>query len=134
MTFTYDPTTDLGRVRLLIPDTESTDAYFEDAEITAFLSLNDGDVRLAAAQALDTLASSNALILKVITQNGVSTNGAAVATALRAQAAELRRQAETGGLGDDAEDATWDWAETVGTSDPFAYRERLVSQALRGGS
>ena len=134
MTFTYDPTTDLGRVRLLIPDTVSTDAYFEDAEITAFLSLNDGDVRLAAAQALDTLASSNALILKVITQNGVSTNGAAVATALRAQAAELRRQAEAGGLGDDAEDATWDWAETVGTSDPFAYRERLVSQALRGGS
>jgi hypothetical protein len=39
MSFTYDPTTDLGKVRLLIPDTDSTNPIFTDAEITAFFQI-----------------------------------------------------------------------------------------------
>ncbi len=135
MTFTYDAsdvTSGLARIRLLIGDTVSANALFQDEEIAAFLALNDDDVRLAAAQALDAMAANQVMILKVITQNGISTNGAAVAQALRAQAAELRRQATIEAQGEDAEDAPWDWAETVGTADPFAYRERLLSQHIRG--
>ena len=58
---TYDPTTDLGYVRLLIDDTDSTDYHFEDAEITAFLSQTEtasGENQLlkAAATALKSWA------------------------------------------------------------------------------
>ena len=132
MPATYDVSTDAGRVRLLCGDTVTSDALFQDDEIAAFLSLGAGDVRLAAAQALDVMAANQAMVLKVLTQNGVSTNGAAVAGALRAQAAALREQAAAGASGEDAEDALWDWAETVGVADPFAYRERIVSQWYRG--
>lgn len=135
MTFTYDAsdvTSGLARIRLLIGDTVSANALFQDEEIAAFLALNDDDVRLAAASALDAMAANQVMILKVITQNGISTDGAAVAQALRAQAAELRRQATIEAQGEDAEDAPWDWAETVGLADSFAYRERLLSQHIRG--
>ena len=132
MVFTYDVATDAGRVRLLIGDTVDSGHLFEDVEIDAFLAMNDADVLLGAAQALDVMAASQAMVLKVITMNGVTTNGAAVATALRAQAASYRQQAEAGAAGVDADDATWDYAETVGTADAFAWRERVLNQALRG--
>lgn len=132
MAFTYDVASLAGQVRLLIGDTVSTDPLFQDDEIAAFLDIEEQDIRLAAALALDAMAANQVMVLKVITQNGVSTNGAAVAQALRAQAKTLRDQAEMSSGGSDAEDALFDWAETVGVSDPFARRERIVSQALRG--
>lgn len=123
MAFTYDPSTDPGRVRLLCGDTESDHQQFSDAEIATFLALNDDDVRYAAAQALDRMAASEAFIQKKIKLLDLTTDGPAVATALRAQAAELRRQA------DEAGDA-FDWAEMVTNS--FTYRERLAATWLRG--
>lgn len=39
MSFTYDPTTPLGKVRLLIPDTDSANVIFSDQEITAFFEI-----------------------------------------------------------------------------------------------
>lgn len=131
MAFTYDVATLAGQVRLLIGDTEATDPLFQDDEITAFLGIEEHDIRLAAALALDVMAANQVMVLKVVTQNGVSTNGAAVAQALRAQAKALRDQAELAS-GGDAEDALFDWAETVGVSDTFARHERIISQALRG--
>ena len=131
MPATYDVTTDAGQVRLWCGDTVTADALFQDDEIDAFLGMYGGDVLLAAALALDTMAATQAMILKVITQNGVATNGAAVAGALREQAAVLRRQAAELGDGD-ADDALWDSAETVGIWDPFAWRERIASQGMRG--
>lgn len=131
MAFTYDVATLAGQVRLLIGDTEATDPLFQDDEITAFLDIEEHDIRLAAALALDVMAANQVMVLKVVTQNGVSTNGAAVAQALRAQAKALRDQAELAS-GGDAEDALFDWAETVGVSDTFARHERIISQALRG--
>lgn len=131
MAFTYDVATLAGQVRLLIGDTEATDPLFQDDEITAFLDIEEHDIRLAAALALDVMAANQVMVLKVVTQNGVSTNGAAVAQALRAQAKALRDQAELAS-GGDAGDALFDWAETVGVSDTFARHERIISQALRG--
>ncbi len=132
MTFTYDLGSLAGQVRLLIGDTDAADPLFQDDEVATFLGIEEDDILLAAALALDVMASTQAMVLKVLTQNGVSTNGAAVAQALRAQAAVLREQAARSEIGSDADDATWDWAETVGVSDPFAYRERLISQSRRG--
>jgi len=62
MAFTYDPTTSRGRVRLLVSDTDTSDAtkqIFTDAEIDALLSLGDNEVFQSAALACRSLAASS---------------------------------------------------------------------------
>ena len=95
MTFTYIPGTPTGTVRLLCTDRDPDYEIFSDEEIAVFLGLNEQDVRLAAAQALDQIAASQVLILKYIEVNGLKTNGQAVANALHQQAESLRAQAAT---------------------------------------
>jgi hypothetical protein len=89
MTFTYDLSTDIGKVRLRIPDTDIANQIFSDAEITEFLTANGGNVLIAAGRAVYSLASNQAYILKRVTNNGNSTDGPAVAAELRAYAREL---------------------------------------------
>jgi predicted ATPase len=93
-----DYSTSIGQVRLLIPDTEQlgdTPAYlFSDPQIQAFLSLYGNNVKRAAAQAKLVLATSEALINKVIKTYDFQTDGAKLGAELRAQAAELRAEAE----------------------------------------
>jgi len=96
---TYDPTTDAGWVRLLISDTDvdpEANAIFQDAEIDTFLTREGGNAKLAAAQALDTIASNEALVSKKIRTQDLATDGPAVAAELRARAKELRREVEEG--------------------------------------
>ena len=124
----YDPTTEIGKVRLLATDTNATAYVFEDVEIETFLSLESGNLRRAAALALETMASSDAYILKRIKSLDLQTDGPAVSQELRARAADLRKQAfEAEGREDGG---AWDYAEW-GVSD-FARRERLYNQRLRG--
>lgn len=111
-----DYTTSLGRVRLLAGDVDETNLLLTDEQITALLAM-DADVRSAAAQALDIIASSEALVSKKIRTQDLSTDGPAVAKELRAQATELRRQAADG----DGDDTTGldivdfdPWAGTLG--------------------
>ena len=76
------------RVRMLIPDNHCgdpqapevvTDAIFSDAELDDFLLMEGADVRLAVAQALDTIGSSEVRILKTVRLRiGRETDGAAV--------------------------------------------------------
>lgn len=89
---TYDPTTPVGLVRLLINDI-SSDPVFDDGDLNGFLTLEAQSVKRAAAQALDVIADDEALTAKVVTSQDVSTNGPAVAASLRARAATLRDQA-----------------------------------------
>lgn len=129
MAFTYDVTTDRGKVRLLIGDTDDSNAdaqVFADDEVDAFLSLEASDIRLAAAQALDSMGSGEAMIQKVIRIMDLSTNGPAVAKVLHDHAKELRRQVAEG-AGDFS--GLFDWAEMV--VDPFSARERMWKQAQR---
>jgi hypothetical protein len=96
--------TAIGQVRLLIPDVEqlenladpsATDAYiFNDSQIQAFLSMNKDNVKRAAAQAKLTLATSEALINKVIKSYDFSTDGAKLGAELRAQAEQLQKDAD----------------------------------------
>ncbi len=58
MAFTYDITTDRGKVRLLIGDTNAADYQFEDDEIDAFLTLANSSLLLAASYALESWAAS----------------------------------------------------------------------------
>lgn len=90
---TVNPATDIGMVRLLATDLDEVTPLFTDAQLQAFLNLEAGNVRLAAAQALDTIASSEALVSKKLTTLDLSTDGPAVAAELRARAAALRVQA-----------------------------------------
>lgn len=122
---TIDYTGAAGQVRLLIADVDETKFVFDDDQLAAFLSLNLNNVRLAAAQALDVIATSETLVAKVMTTLDVTTDGAKVAEALRAQATELRRQVSEGvdGGGD------FDIAEMV--VDPFTARQRIFDEFLR---
>lgn len=133
MTFTYDPTTDLGMVRLLVPDRLAGEAFFADEEIAAFLLL-EGGVRRAAASALETIAADTAMVLKVIKLGTFSTNGPAVTSALLDRAKLLRGQAEDAdalAMGADGEAAGgFEIAEWV--LDPFGYREALGREYIYG--
>lgn len=129
MAFTYDTTTDRGKVRLLIPDRSEATMFFSDDEIDTFLAMESG-VRRATAMALETMASDQAMVLKVIRVLDLSTDGRAVSESLLARAAKLRSQAaeaeaaEDGGAFDIAE-----WSVT-----PFAEREIVWNDALRDQS
>jgi hypothetical protein len=122
MAATYDLSTLVGKVRLLITDTDVDNPIFQDAEITAFLTMQSNNVKLAAAQALDVIASSEVLTQKVLKTLDLQTNGAAVAKEIRAHAAELRRQVAD-------EDAGFDVAEMV--VDDFTHRRAVYNDILR---
>lgn len=96
------PTVEQDDVRLLIADTDSARRMFSTKQIAAFLRMNGGHVKRAAAQALDVIAANEALVSKVIRTQDLATDGAKVADSLRKQAAELRRQADTGEGDEDA--------------------------------
>lgn len=93
MAFTYDLGTDAGKVRLLIADSRDDGHLLEDDEVEAFLTMNTGNLRLAAADALDVIASNEALVQKAMQLLDIRTNGPAVAAELRKHAALLRAQA-----------------------------------------
>lgn len=92
---TTDPTTSIGMVRLLCTDLDEVAPLLTDAQISGLLVLESGNVRLAAAQALDTIASSEALVSKKIRTLDLQTDGPAVAAELRARATGLRKQADS---------------------------------------
>jgi hypothetical protein len=105
-----DYSTTIGQVRLLVPDVEqlsdtanpSADVsfLFNDGQITALLALYSNNIKRSAAQAKLILATSEALINKVIRTADYTTDGAKLGAELRAQAAELRAEADK----DDSED------------------------------
>ena len=57
MTTTYNIATDIGKVRLLIGDTNIAAAVFTDEELQVFLTIEGGVINLAAADALEAWAS-----------------------------------------------------------------------------
>lgn len=99
-----DYATALGQIRLLIPDTEqlgnpvdpsATASYlFGDSQLQALATLYSNNVKRAAAQGKLILATSEALINKVISTDDLKTDGAKLAAELRAQALMLKEEAE----------------------------------------
>lgn len=91
--FSYSLSTDVGKIRLLIPDRNADNSIFQDEELDTFLVL-EGDVRLAAACALETIASDQVMVLKVMKLLDLSTDGSKVSQALLERAKKLRDQVE----------------------------------------
>jgi len=128
----YNPTTDVGKVRLLISDTAEPPAQiFNDAEISTFLALEDGNLRRGAALALETIASNEVQVLKVIRTQDLQTDGAKVSVELRARAKDLRSQADVIDDAFDPDDAGFDIAEMI--LNPASARQHLANEALREG-
>lgn len=98
MAWTYDPSSGEARdlVRLRITDTDEANPVFSDEELDAFLGTDD-DWRIAAAEAIDTIATNEALVLKIIRTLDLQTDGARLADSLSKQADRLRAQADDDG-------------------------------------
>ena len=122
MAFTYDLTTNRGKVRLLITDSDYQNPIFQDNEIDMFLSIAaENDIRLAAAEALETIARSEALVQKKIKLLDLTTDGPAVAKSLMESARLLRDEA--------ANETDIDWIEVGLTT--FNREEIIWNDALR---
>lgn len=133
MAYTYDVTTDRGKVRLLIGDSDDradlARVLLQDEEIDSFLTMYGGAVKLAAAAALSRIAIDQALLLKKQRNMDWESDGPALAKVLLAEAERLRTEYNTGvGEGDSA---TFAVIEQV--QDDFSYRQALINAALRGG-
>lgn len=121
-------------VRLNISDTDTAAGkyIFDDKEIDAFLTVENG-VLLAAARALEVIAANEVLVQKRIEILDLKTDGPAEAKELRTIAKQWRDQvaaAEEAAV--DAEDAGFDIAEVV--YDDFGARQRFVNEVLRDGT
>lgn len=123
---TYDPSTDVGKVRLLLNDVADP-WVFSDAEIQGFLDLEQGNVKRAAAQAIDTNADNELLASKVLKTQDLQTDGAKLAQALHARAESLRAQA----LDDEQGDGYFEIVDTV-TSWPD-FGDELAERPLVTG-
>lgn len=99
-------------------------SYQSDATLQTLLNLSPANLLLAASRALDAMATNEAIVQKVMRMASTSTDGRAVAQALRDHAKELRLQAN-------AEDGGFDWAEMVTTMP--AWRERILDEWAREG-
>ena len=94
----------IGQVRVLIPDLRKLEDLrdlrneprylFTDDEILAFLAVNDGNVKRAAADACDAIGMDKALQLLVLKTDDKQTDGAKLLDAIVKRAKTLREQAK----------------------------------------
>lgn len=99
-----DYTSPIGQVRVLIPDLRKLEDLrdlrneprylFTDDEIIAFLAINNGNVKRAAADACDAVGMDKALQLLVLKTDDKQTDGAKLLDAIVKRAKTLREQAK----------------------------------------
>lgn len=114
----------IGRVRVLLGDTDPTNVannvgeylFFSDTELESILGMYSDNPQLAAARCLDTIAGSQALLLKSWSSDDLTVNGDRIAKELRELAKQLRAEAvqaegseafEIVAFGEDDADSSW---------------------------
>lgn len=122
--FSYDTSTNLGKVRALINDIVAASYVMSDTQINAFLSLHSNDLYLTAAQCMMAIASSKALIAKMKKAGNYSEDFTVIAKECR-EAAKMFREM-----------AMQDPAEAVGEAfyTDFSYNDLLAKKHLRSES
>ena len=90
---TYDPSSALGQARLYCLDTDMAQAIFSDTEILQFLQDTGGMPLLAAALALELLATDHARLATVLKIGTFGENAVGIYKALAERAARLRHLA-----------------------------------------
>lgn len=91
-----DVTTPEGQVRLIIADMDGNNLILSDEHIMGYLSIEGNNLKLAAARALDAIATGESLLSKKLRSMTTSTDGPAVAADLRKHAAQLRKEVADG--------------------------------------
>lgn len=94
-------TTSVGKVRVLLGDTDPINVsagegeylFFSDEELTALLDMHDDNAKLTAARCMETIAGSQALLLKSWSSDDLTVNGDRIARELRELAKQLRAEA-----------------------------------------
>lgn len=117
-------------VRQLIADTDPGGQLLTDEQLGALLTLNTGSARLAAADALETIAASEVLISKKIRTQDLATDGPAVAKALMDLAASLRRRARE--LGEDPAATVEEFFDIVPTTGHSRRRPEHINHEVWG--
>lgn len=98
-----DFTTDVGKVRALTGDTYEVlpngqpGLFMSDEELTAIIGMESG-LKLAAATALEVMATKHASIMQKIRTLDLQTDGPAVARALLERAKQIREEVATAEL------------------------------------
>jgi hypothetical protein len=88
-----DYKTPLGKTRLLSVDLDEANPLLSDEMLLGYLDLHGDNPYLAAADALDAMATTEVLLAKKDRTQDLATDGPAVAAELRKQAAYLRGKA-----------------------------------------
>jgi len=96
--WTYDPSTDIGKVRLLIGDTNSSDRLLLDSEIQFFLDQSSGELYAAAIAACYAIAGKFARSAD-FTNLSLSVSASQRAEAYRQLAKDLAAQLASGATG-----------------------------------
>lgn len=131
-----DFTTPNGQVRAIIPDIDEENLIFQTAPpagtdlIDVYLTIEKGNVKRAAAMAIEAIARDEALLLKVIRMGIYEADGAKLANTLLESARMYRTQADTDELRD-GEDAGFEIAEQIGTS--WQEAQHIWHEAQRRG-
>lgn len=126
MAFTYDLTTNRGKVRLKIRDTDTADAtrqLFDDDEIDFFLTEASADLNLAAAGALDSVSANAALLAKMEKIGDYTIDSKAMAGAVMKIAAHYRSLSEQA--------PAFGFAEQ--TLSGFSYWDIVINELQRKG-
>ncbi len=121
MSFTFDTTTNIGKVRTLINDTTEASAVLSDEEINVFLGLESNDIYMSAASALESIIINKQLLSKLIAAGDYKEDNRNVADKLGKIAERYRQAAKS--IPADA------YAEVAVTD--FNYSEIEINKALR---
>lgn len=121
MSFTFNTTTNIGRVRTLINDTTEASAVLSDEEINVFLGLESNDIYMSAASALESIIINKQLLSKLIAAGDYKEDNRNVADKLGKIAERYRQAAKS--IPADA------YAEVAVTD--FNYSEIEINKALR---
>ena len=95
MAFTYEPTTDRGRVRMRLSDTRAARAAFTDAEIDALIS-DEGGWRGAVVEGARILLMDRAKFARIFSNEEGSVDETAGTAALQALIDQYAAKAPTG--------------------------------------
>lgn len=121
MSYTYNLSTNIGKVRNLIDDTTEATALLSDEEITSFLSMRSNDLYQTAAICLIRIAASKSLLAKKKKAGNYSEDLTAIAKNFRETAKMYNEMALDIPADAQAEEVTTD----------FSYRSLLQHKALR---
>jgi hypothetical protein len=119
--YSYDITTNLGKVRALIGDTDATNVLLTDAKINAFLALRSSDLFLTAALALNAIAANKSILAKKKAAGNYSEDLTVIAKECRDTAKIYEDMAKSIPAEAVAEQFFTD----------FAYRDLLMNKYLR---